>query len=230
MRGTSTEPTRRALLALCTVLLVVATVVSTAVPAEAKHHSRKPRKLWHQYPLNVAKPSLSPSAVASATPSAIKSQAPSHARKTRAANTGGVGGKLAALLGGAAILGAALFLLMKRAKPPTSGVNLPQAADTSPNLEGRVETEGNGKGYNRAVIETASEPWMGAAPSRVRLQLEDGRSLEGFTRESSSTNPELVILDVVTTFDPNGNEAPPKPSDSFILRSEIESMQRMDDS
>jgi hypothetical protein len=48
-------------------------------------------------------------------------------------------------------------------------------------------------------------------------------------RESNSTNGELVILNVVAAFDAKGNDEARRPSDSFILRSEIASMQRLDD-
>jgi hypothetical protein len=69
----------------------------------------------------------------------------------------------------------------------------------------------------------------GKGPERVRVVLGDGRSLEGYKRESTSANPELVILDVIAAFDKQGNESAPRPSDSFILRSEISSMETIDD-
>jgi hypothetical protein len=132
--------------------------------------------------------------------------------------------------GVAAILLAALVLIVKRAKPPKATDNGRERPITPRDPQAASANNRSGNGYNRSVIETTSEPWMGAAPARVRLQLEDGRSLEGFTRESGSTDSELVILDVIATFDPNGKEAPARPSDSFILRSEIASMQRIEDS
>jgi hypothetical protein len=67
------------------------------------------------------------------------------------------------------------------------------------------------------------------APERVRLQLADGRCLEGYKRNSPSTSPHLVILDILAAFDQDGNAAPTRPSDSFILESEISSIQRIDD-
>jgi hypothetical protein len=236
MTRSSTRVLQHGLLALCAGLFAMATVLSTAAPAVPKHHTRKPHKLWSQYPLNVQgpTPSATPSGATSQqvvpTPSASKSQAaPSDKTTGRSANAGMTSGKLI-FVGGTAILLAALVLIVRRVKLPTPDGNGEDRPHTPPGPATAVASNGDGHGYNRAVIETTSEPWMRPVPTRVRLQLEDGRSLEGFTRESASTDSELVILEVVTTFDPNGKEAPPRPSDSFILRSEIASMQRIEES
>jgi hypothetical protein len=233
MTRSSSTIRRRCFSGVCTGIFVMSAVMASAAPAWGQHHARKPHKLWHQYPLKVQgpTPSTRPSSASSPPPSTSSSSA-----KSRPASSGTTGarskseglstGKLF-VLGGAAILLAALFLLVRRAQPtspklPERGVR-PARADTGDDLD-RSEN-----GYKPAVIETPTEPSDGAAASRVRLQLEDGRSLEGFARESGSTNTELVILDVVAAFDPNGNDEAPRPSDSFILRSEIASMQRLDD-
>jgi hypothetical protein len=232
----ATRVLQRGLVALSLGLFVMAAMLFTAAPAVAKHHTRKPHKLWSQYPLNVKgpTPSVTPSKAESqtavATPSSADSPGPSSdTTHGRSANAGATS-KTLILLGGGAILLAALFLVVKRGKSPKTTDSGQERPISPPDPHPPAATNRAGNGYNRSVIETTSEPWMEAPPSRVRLQLEDGRLLEGFTRKSSSTNPDLVILDVVATFDPNGKEEPPRPSDSFILRSEIASMQRIDDS
>jgi hypothetical protein len=229
----STSPLRRRCLSsLCAGIFVMAAVMASATPAWGQHHARKPHKLWRQYPLKVQGPTplITPSTTSSppsTTPSSAKSRRASGTTGARTQSDGVGSGKLFAV-GGAAILLAALFLLVMRAKPtsPNSqeGSMKPSRAHTGD------DSDRSDNGYKPAVIETPAEPSRSAVASRVRLQLEDGRSLEGFARESGSTNPELVILDVVAAFDPNGNGTAPKPSDSFILRSEIASMQRIDDS
>jgi hypothetical protein len=65
---------------------------------------------------------------------------------------------------------------------------------------------------------------------RLIVQLRDGRSLEGWRRASGSANERLLILNVIAAFDTEGNKAPTTRTDSFILRSEISSIQRIDDS
>jgi hypothetical protein len=58
-------------------------------------------------------------------------------------------------------------------------------------------------------------------PEWLRIQLKDGRCLEAWRRSSPSTSQQLLILDVVTTFDSLGKEIPGTASDSFIYRSEV---------
>jgi hypothetical protein len=65
---------------------------------------------------------------------------------------------------------------------------------------------------------------------RVLVHLADGRRLQGWTRSSGAPNEQLLILDVIAAFDPEGNETPSTRADSFILRSEITSIQPIDDS
>jgi hypothetical protein len=55
----------------------------------------------------------------------------------------------------------------------------------------------------------------------VRLELKDGRCLEAWRRSSPSTGQQLLILDVVTTYDSQGTEISSRPADSFIYRSEV---------
>jgi hypothetical protein len=235
MTRSATRPLDHALIVVGLGLFVMISLLLTAAPAGAKQDTRKPHKLWSQYPLNVKGPTPSPTASKAAsqqtapTPSVTTPRPSSDRTHRRSANAGTTGRKLL-VFGGAAILLAALVLLVKRVKPRNATDNGRERAITQPDPHAASATNHAGNGYNRSVIETTSEPWMGAAPARVRLQLEDGRSLEGFTRESGSADSELVILDVIATFDHNGKEAPPRPSDSFILRSEIASMHRIKDS
>jgi hypothetical protein len=234
--GRATRLLHRGVAAVSVGLLVMAAMVLTATPAVAKHHTRKPHKLWSQYPLNVERPTpaVTPSKAGSqrpaATPSSANSPGGSSDRTDGRSAHAGLSGRTFALFVVGALLLAAVFLVLKRAKPPQNTNSRRARSSVPPDPQAAAPANSAGNGYNRSVVETTSEPWMGAPPARVRLQLEDGRSLEGFTRKSSSTDPELVILDVVATFDPNGKEAPPRPSDSFILRSEIASMQRIEDS
>jgi hypothetical protein len=65
---------------------------------------------------------------------------------------------------------------------------------------------------------------------RLIVQLRDGRFLEGWRRASRSANEKLLILNIIAAFDTEGNQAPTTRADSFILRSEITSIQRIDDS
>ena len=65
---------------------------------------------------------------------------------------------------------------------------------------------------------------------RVRLKLADGRSLEGYKRHSTSTGTHLVIMDILAAFDQEGKPVATQPSDSFILETEISSIQRIEDS
>jgi hypothetical protein len=78
--------------------------------------------------------------------------------------------------------------------------------------------------------EVAATPTLFAERERVIVQLADGRSLEGWKRVSGAANESLLILDVITAFDSEGNHAPTTRADSFILRSEITSITRIDDS
>jgi hypothetical protein len=58
-------------------------------------------------------------------------------------------------------------------------------------------------------------------PEWVRLELKDGRCLEAWRRSSPSTGQQLLILDVVTTFDSQGKKIESSPADSFTYRSDV---------
>ncbi len=64
---------------------------------------------------------------------------------------------------------------------------------------------------------TASSP----DPEWVRIKLKDGRCLDAWRRSSPSTGQQLLLLDVVTTFDSQGKEISGSPGDSFTYRSEV---------
>jgi hypothetical protein len=64
---------------------------------------------------------------------------------------------------------------------------------------------------------------------RVLVRLADGRSLEGWRRESTSPDENVLILDIIQAFDADGNETPTSRADSFILRSEVASVQTIED-
>ncbi len=160
-----------------------------------------------------------------------------------------------ALAGGVGLVVVGLVAL-KRQRPPTGGDSLlprpgPEVASNgeSPLLPAEPGLAPDGDSLHPPgepelePVENPRQPVPAAAPApaqsgpetepaheRVRLQLADGRSLEGYKRNSPSTSPHLIILDILAAFDPNGNAAPTRPSDSFILESEISSIQRIDDS
>jgi hypothetical protein len=236
MTRSSTRLFHCALFALSVGLLIMASTLLTAAPAAAKQHSPKLHKLWSQYPLNVkgptpsVRPSKAGSQQAGATPVVTKSRAPSAGATHHRSGNGTTPSRMLLVLEAGAVLLAALFLLGNRVKPPKAPNSGRDPAVSPSDTQAASTINRAGNGYNRPVIETKSEPWTGSAPARVRLQLEDGRSLEGFTRKSNTANADLVIVDVVRMLDPTGKEAAPRPSDSFILRSEITSMQRIDDS
>jgi cytochrome c556 len=56
---------------------------------------------------------------------------------------------------------------------------------------------------------------------RVEIELKDGRRLDAWRRSSPSTGRQMLILDVIAAFDSHGEEIPSTPADSFIFRSEV---------
>jgi hypothetical protein len=245
---------RRPRVAWLLVGCVSVVLLASAGPALAKHHARKPYKLWHQYPLRVqrrgerirpehASPSPKPAVVA--TPHRIAHRQP----RSSSTNVG----LWLALAGGVGLVVVGLVAL-KRQRPSTGGDSpLPRpepelaSNEDSPHQLAEPELAPGGDSLHPpgepelAPLENSLQPVSAAAPAqsgpetepaheRVRLRLADGRSLEGYKRNSPSTSPHLIILDILAAFDPNGNAAPTRPSDSFILESEISSIQRIDDS
>jgi hypothetical protein len=260
---------RRPRVAWLLVGCVSVVLLAWAGPALAKHHARKPYKLWHQYPLRVqrrgerirpkhASPSPQPAVVA--TPHRIARRQP-RSSSTKL-------GLWLALAGGVGLVVVGLVAL-KRQRPSTGGDSLlprpgPEVASNGDSLfppaepglapdgdslhpSGEPGLAPDGDSLHPSgepglsPVENSRQPVSAAAPAqtgpetepaheRVRLQLADGRSLEGYKRNSPSTSPHLIILDILAAFDPNGNAAPTRPSDSFILESEISSIQRIDDS
>jgi hypothetical protein len=113
----------------------------------------------------------------------------------------------------------------------SASVGRPARDSVHPPAEPELEPAQNSNGPipARAAAPAPPAPETPPAPEHVRLQLADGRLLEGYRRNSPSTSPHLIILDILAAFDPEGNVAPTRPSDSFILESEISSIQRIDD-
>jgi hypothetical protein len=58
-------------------------------------------------------------------------------------------------------------------------------------------------------------------PEWVRIELKDGRRLEAWKRSAPSNGQQLLILDVITTFDSEGKEISGSPADSFVYRTEV---------
>jgi hypothetical protein len=106
------------------------------------------------------------------------------------------------------------------------------AAETQDDRAARPAA-GQGQSPKEAVPVAVPEAAAGPAANgreRVRLGLSDGRSLEGWRRDPGSEDEQLLILDVIAAFDSEGNEAPTSRADSFILRNEITSLQKLEDS
>jgi hypothetical protein len=61
------------------------------------------------------------------------------------------------------------------------------------------------------------------------VALSDGRSIEGWKRNNDSSSDALLMLDVVAVYDASGKSASISRSDSFILKNEVDSIQRIKD-
>jgi hypothetical protein len=68
----------------------------------------------------------------------------------------------------------------------------------------------------------------GAAGEHVRVHLNDGRCIQGWKRDSRSTDQRVLILDVETVFDASGREVGSTPLDRFLLPPQIERIEPLD--
>jgi hypothetical protein len=287
-------------------ILIVTVSFGSATPALAKHHHRKPLKLWKQYPLNVergTKPTPVPShrSLTRSSPQATRRGPSELARDVSSRDTPGGDGIPLAVLTGAllAVIGIVLIAVRRETQPaaqygrrlvipgPAAGKRFmtwsgtiapvlrrfasmlagkqvvdwsrvqratrrgwswaarlieakspsrPSGARNTIGLEQAPQPHEDEPGSSRvhgaeandANRASASPPPEGC--ERVHVQLVDGRSLDGWIRDAGSDDQQLLVLDLITSYDSKGNEIPGSSTDSFILRSEIESMQRIDGS
>jgi hypothetical protein len=208
--------------------------VGRGAPAErARRHKKpdvKPEKLWSLYPLNPR---------AGRTPGSPRSAAPTPAPSARygeenelpgsqalsppaAQRSGGSSRSRVLWLAVAGIvvlcvMAVGLWLLRGRAV----GAALPPVPAPRP----------------RPVVQPPPAP---AAPSpeppvppathrrHVRVFLHDGRSIEGWRKESLANDDRVLVLDVEAVYDAAGERVPGTPLDSFVLPNQIERMESLE--
>jgi hypothetical protein len=234
--------------------LVLAALMSTVQPVFAKRPVEKPTALWNQYPLNVGPakpPSPTPGHQPSPSPSAASSNLGSRPgdRKGLRQESSNSGFLLVAVVAVLGLSGAVVALVRKRSdQRDLDGIpGVPVAAlsasedsadagahpesvngyETASAPDPPVGEQKAGEG-SREQVDSASWSIGRQDAERVLVQLTDGRSLEGYRRATTTARPGLLVLEIVQAFDADGNRTPSSRADSFILPSEIASIESTD--
>jgi hypothetical protein len=85
-------------------------------------------------------------------------------------------------------------------------------------------------------IESGAEPTKASAPKPedcrpvlLRVELVDGRAVEGWQKAGAEGNGSVLVLDVVATYDESGATRPASVTDSFIPSSMVREVRQLDD-
>jgi hypothetical protein len=87
------------------------------------------------------------------------------------------------------------------------------------------------------IAESRPEPSSGREPKPqdlrpklVRVELVDGRAVEGWRKATGEGNGSVLVLDVIAAYDENGATMPASVADSFIPSSTVREVRELDDS